>query len=114
MAYDFCPDHAAHKHALERHEKQINAHSAQIDEEHNGLHQIEIAIQRLTDLTEYTQKRIDQSDTALAKHEERIQALEDQPANDARRVKEAALAALGGAIGTGVIGFVTVVLTTMT
>lgn len=104
MTNESCPDHKAHGEAIERHEQLLNEQGRRIGEEREARHSMELAIQKLTDLEEYAQKRIDQNDKALEKHEERIQALEDRPVNDAKRVKDAALAAVGGAIGTGAIG----------
>lgn len=113
MPYDFCPDHSAHEHALERHEQRLNSHSEQLDAVKEERHEIEVMMQRLIDLSEYAQKRIDQHAVDLERHEKRIQELEEQPVKDIRRIKEAALGAVGGAIGTGVIGLIAIALTTI-
>lgn len=108
MVSAFCPDHQAHKDKLLAHDKRLDSHSRAIDEAEDERHSMELAIQKIADLEELTKLRIDQNDAALEKHEQRIQALEDRPANDAKRIKDAALASVGGAIGTGIIGLVAI------
>lgn len=42
MPYDFCPDHSAHEHAIERHEQRLNSHSEQLDAAKEERHEIEV------------------------------------------------------------------------
>ena len=60
-------------------------------------------MQKLTAIEEQNSKIFARHDRMLAEHDQRISAIADQPARDAKRIKDSALGAVGGAIGTGVI-----------
>ena len=93
---EFCPDHSAHAQAIDRSDKRLNSHGEKIDA-------MQVAIQKLTD--------IQGQNTALVTDlERRVSDLEDQPVKAIKRVKDAALAALGGALGTGMIALVVLAL----
>lgn len=93
---DFCQDHTAHQQALDRSDRRLNSYSEKIDA-------MQVAIQKLTD--------IQGQNTALVTDlERRVSSLEDQPVKAIQRIKDAALAALGGALGTGMIALVVLAL----
>lgn len=110
MPYEFCQDHKEHARAIKVHDERLKSHSADIDKQREDQFEIRIAIQRLVDIQAQMQSLIEQNEKALARQDDRIAALEDQPANDAKRIKDAALAAIGGAIGTAVIALVVLAL----
>lgn len=97
MSSDFCSDHSAHQRAIDVHDHRLNSHGRQLDD-------FSVILQRLTDIEDQNAKRIGQAQQRLDNHSRRIDALEDQPANDAKRVKDAALAAIGGAVGAAIVG----------
>lgn len=103
MPIEFCQDHNEHARAIKAHDKRLDSHSAALDNAKQEQFEIRIAIQRLTDIQQQMQSLIEQNEQALARQDERISALEDAPANDARRIKDAVLSAIGGSIGTGVV-----------
>lgn len=107
----FCPAHSAHARAIEHHDERLAAHARQIDEAVEARHQIEMALAKLTAIEEQNQQRIDLAEQRIARHSERLDALESQPAMDAKRVKDAALAAFGGAVGTGAVVMVAAAIT---
>lgn len=94
-----CPEHSAHDQMITSHEQRLNEAATE-------RKQMEVMMQRLIDLSEYAQKRIDQHATDLKRHEERINALEEKPMEDAQKVKNAVLGSIGGALGTGLVGIV--------
>lgn len=110
MPNSFCPSHAAHKQSIEAHEKRLNAHSEKLDDAAEERKQMKVMMQRLIDLSEYAQKRIDQHAADLKHHEDRIHALEEKPASDVQKVKNAVLASIGGALGAGLIACLTLAL----
>lgn len=103
MPQGTCGEHLAHGSMLKSHEKKLDDHDDELDKVESEQSEMRVVMQRITDLCEFSQKLIAQHDSAIARHEERIHALEDKPANDAKRIKDAALASVGGAIGTGLI-----------
>ncbi len=103
MPNSFCQEHKAHEQSITAHEKRLNSHGERLDEAANERKQMEVMMQRLIDLSEYAQKRIDQHAIDLKRHEDRINALEEKPGTDAERIKNAALGSIGGALGTGLM-----------
>lgn len=103
MPSTHCQSHAGHEQSIAAHEKRLNAQSRKLNEAAEERKQMTVMMQRLIDLSEYAQRRIDQHAADLKHHEDRIHALEEKPAADAQKVKNAALGSIGGAIGTGII-----------
>ncbi len=103
MPNSFCQEHRAHEQSLQAHGKRLDAHGERLDEEREERKQMEVMMQRLIDLSEYAQQRIDQHALDLKRPEDRINALEDRPAADAERIKNAALGSIGGALGTAIM-----------
>ncbi len=108
MADDFCAEHSAHARAIRAHDERLDSHSRQLDSQLEGLHAMELALQKLTDIEQQNQVLINQNAAKLADIGERVDALEDAPARDAKRLRDAAVGAIGGAIGTGIVGGIAV------
>lgn len=100
---DFCQDHTAHRQAIERNNNRLDSHSKQIDAVKDEQVSMQILLQKLTDIQ-------GQNTTLLAELEQRVSDLEEQPVKAVQRIKDAALAAFGGAIGTGLIALIVLAL----
>lgn len=103
MPSEFCSDHTAHKQAIARNEKRLDSHSKQISDVKDNQANLQLIVQKLTDIQ-------GQNTTLLAELEQRVSAIEEQPIKTVQRVKDAALAAFGGAIGTGLIALLVLAL----
>ncbi len=101
MQKDHCLDHAAHDRAITVHDRRLNEHGHQIDD-------MALILQKLSDIEEQNAARILQAQERLDAQAERINALEQQPAADAKRIKDAALAAVGGAVGTSLVAVLSI------
>lgn len=107
---DFCQDHSEHARAISHHDTRLDKHSETLDELKEGQFDLRLNVQKLTDIEEQNSKIFVRHDRMLAEHDQRISAIEDQPARDAKRIKDSALGAVGGAIGTGVIALIVLAL----
>lgn len=112
MAQDivFCPEHSAHKRAIDHHDERLDAHSKQLDDQRDTMYALSLNLTKLTDLETLNTQRIDQTNERidiasrrLDAQDERLDELEQQPAQGVLRVRDAALNAVGGAIGAGAI-----------
>lgn len=110
MPSEFCQDHSEHAHAIKHHDTRLDKHSENLDELKEGQFDLRLNVQKLTDIEEQNSKIFARHDRMLAEHDQRISAIEDQPARDAKQIKDSALGAVGGAIGTGVIALIVLAL----
>lgn len=110
MPSEFCQDHSEHARAIKHHDTRLDKHSENLDELKEGQFDLRLNVQKLTDIEEQNSKIFARHDRMLTEHDQRISAIEDQPARDAKRIKDSALGAVGGAIGTGVIALIVLAL----
>lgn len=81
---ELCQDHSAHSLSIELHDKRLDAHSVQLDKLSENL-------VRLTEIEHQNQLRIDKVD-------ERLVALESEPADKWRRTSDYVLTAILGVV----------------
>lgn len=107
---DFCQDHSEHARAISHHDTRLDKHSETLDELKEGQFDLRLNVQKLTDIETQNSEIFARHDHMLAEHDQRISAIEDQPVNDVKRIKDYALSAFGGAIGTGLIALLVLAL----
>ena len=107
---EFCSEHSEHQRAISAHDKRLDRHSQQLDDAKDERFELRMNLQKVTDVESKIAGVVDRLERGQANHEERITALEEQPARDAKRIKDSALGAFGGAIGTGVIALIVLAL----
>ena len=110
MPSEFCQEHSEHQRAIRNHDQRLDKHSDNIDEIKEDQFDLRLNLQKLSDIESQNSEIFARHDRMLAEHDQRISAIEDSPAQDAKRLKDSALGAIGGAVGTGVVALIVLAL----